>query len=182
MKTPTQDLSQEHGGIVLMLEIMGQVATKLERGESVEKEHLAKIVEFIQIFADKCHHGKEEGILFPILFETESNKQIINELLGDHKTGRDFIRGIVESLDQYEAGNADAYHIAVNMQSYIWLLTKHIQKENTILFPLASEQISEEEQAEIEERFEAFEREVIGEGKHEQYHGWLDELKAIYLP
>lgn len=181
MKTPTHDLLQEHGGIMLMLKILEQIAIKLKNGEEIEKEHLIKIVEFLRNFADKCHHGKEEGILFPILSKIELNKQIVNELLGEHKTGRDFIRGIAESLEDYEAGNADSYHIAVNAQGYVRLLTEHIKKENMILFPLADKQISEEEQVEIEDRFESLERDVIGVGKHEEYHGWLDELKAIYL-
>ena len=31
------------------------------------------------------------------------------------------------------------------------------------------------------ERFEKLERDVIGEGKHEEYNEWLNELKEFYL-
>ena len=40
----------------------------------------------------------------------------VNELLGEHKTGRDYIRGIAESLKYYDTGSPDAYHIAANMK------------------------------------------------------------------
>jgi hemerythrin-like domain-containing protein len=33
----------------------------------MNKEHYAKIIEFIKGFADSCHHGKEEDI-FPLLW------------------------------------------------------------------------------------------------------------------
>lgn len=181
MKNPTKDLIEEHGGIILMLKIMVKVADRLKKGEEINKDHLKKIVEFLRNFVDKCHHGKEEGILFPELTQNTSNKKLVNELLGEHKTGRDYIRGITESLQDCKAGNPDAFHIAVNAEGYIKLLTEHIRKENTILFPIADKEISEKLQEEIEERFEKLEHDIIGEGKHEEYHGWLKELKNIYF-
>ena len=180
-KKPVQDLKDEHGGIIVMLDVMKKVAKRLKDREEVKKEHLEKITEFLQNFADKCHHGKEEGILFPEVAKNVSNLFMVNELLGEHKTGRDYIRGIAESLKYYDTGSPDAYHIATNMEGYIYLLTEHIKKESESLFPIVDKQISDKVQFEIEERFETLERDVIGEGKHEEYHGWLKELKKVYL-
>jgi hemerythrin-like domain-containing protein len=181
MKNPTVDLFEEHGGIILMLKIMEQVAKKLHAGADVDRAHLQKILEFLSNFADKCHHGKEEGILFPELLKSGSNETLINELLGEHKTGRDYIRGMKESFQQFAPGSADAIHIAVNAEGYIRLLTEHIRKENDLLFPVADRELSAALKDEIFEKFEILERDVIGEGKHEEYHGWLKELKAAYL-
>lgn len=180
-KRPIQDLKDEHGGIIAMLDVMKKVATRLKNREEVKKEHLEKIVEFLSNFADKCHHGKEEGILFPEVVKNVSNLYLVNELLGEHKTGRDYIRGIAESLKYYDTGSPDAYHIATNMEGYISLLTEHINKESKSLFPIVDKQIPDKVQLGIEEQFEALERDVIGEGKHEEYHGWLKDLKKIYL-
>ena len=181
MKNPTVDLFEEHGGIILMLKIMEQVAKKLHAGANVDSAHLQKILEFLSNFADKCHHGKEEGILFPELLKSGSNGTLINDLLGEHKTGRDYIRGMKESLEQFAPGSPDAIHIAVNAEGYIRLLTEHIRKENDLLFPVADRELSDALKDEIFEKFEILERDVIGEGKHEEYHGWLKELKAAYL-
>jgi hemerythrin-like domain-containing protein len=180
-KRPVQDLRDEHGAIFLMLNVMKIVAKRLKDREEVKKEHLAKIVEFLSNFADKCHHGKEEGILFPEVIKDVSNLAMVNELLGEHKAGRDYIRGIAESLKYYNIGNPDAYHIATNMEGYIYLLTEHIKKESKSLFPIVDKQIPDNVQIMIEEQFEKLERDVIGEGKHEEYHGWLKDLKKIYL-
>jgi hemerythrin-like domain-containing protein len=179
-KRPVQDLRNEHGGIITMLNIMKEVAIKLKNSREVNKEHLEKIVEFLRNFADKCHHGKEESILFPEVAKNISNLAIVNELLGEHKTGRDYIRGIAESLKYYDRGNPDAYHIATNMEGYIHLLTEHIKKESESLFPIVEKQIPDKDQLKIEEQFETLERDVIGEGKHEEYHSWLKDLKKIY--
>ena len=180
-KRPVQDLKDEHEGITLMLDIMKKVATRLKNRQEVKKEHLGKIVEFLSNFADKCHHGKEEGILFPEVVKNISNLAMVNELLGEHKTGRDYIHGMAESLKYYDTGSSDAYHIATNMEGYIYLLTEHIKKENNSLFPIVDKQIPDKVQLHIEEQFETLEQDVIGEGKHEEYHGWLKDLKKIYL-
>lgn len=181
MKKPIQDLIDEHGGIMLMLTIMEKMSEKLYRGEAVDNGHLNKVVEFLKNFADKCHHGKEEGILFPELLKNSTNVKLVNELLGEHKSGRDYIRGIDESLEKYSPGNPDATHIAVNIEGYTRLLREHIRKENVVLFPVADVELVEPVQEDMAKRFDELERNVIGEGKHEEYHGWLEELKSEYL-
>src|SRR3989339_319242 len=110
MRKPTHDLEEEHGGIMLMLKIIGKISEKLAKGENIDKVHLDKVVEFLRNFADKCHHGKEEGIFFPEVVKDSSNLSLVNELLGEHKTGRDYIKGIGDALDNFQTGNPDAYH------------------------------------------------------------------------
>jgi len=180
-KSPVEDLRNEHGAISIILSVMKKVATRLRNREEVKKEHLEKIVEFLINFADKCHHGKEERILFPEVIKDISNLNLVNELLGEHKAGRDYIHGMAESLKYYDTGNPDAYHIATNMEGYILLLIVHIKKESKFLFPIVRKQISDDVQLKIEEQFETLERDVIGIGKHEEYHGWLKDLKKIYI-
>src|SRR3989339_1283789 len=179
-KKPTLDLGEEHGGIMLMMQIMKKIAIRLLDGKEVRREDLSKVVEFLVNFADKCHHGKEEDIFFPKLVKTTSNKKLVNMLVGEHKTGRDFIRGIVESFKKYKAGNPDAIHIAVNIEGYVQLLTEHIRKENTILFPIADKELPTKIQEKMAKEFERFEKNVIGAGKHEEFHGWLKELSQTY--
>jgi len=180
-KSPVQDLRDEHGAISIILSVMKKVATRLKNSQEVKKEHLEKIVEFLINFADKCHHGKEEKILFPEVIKDISNLALVNELLGQHKAGRDYIHGMAESIKYYDTGNPDAFHIATNMEGYISLLIIHIKKESKFLFPIVRKQIPDDIQIKIEEEFETLEKDEIGEGKHEEYHGWLNDLKKIYI-
>src|SRR5512142_1084963 len=98
MHKPAEDLIAEHRGILLMLKVMEKIAGRMKRGETLDEEHLRKMVEFLRNFVDKCHHGKEEGILFPEIAKTAAHVGTVNELLGEHMTGRDLIGGIVASL------------------------------------------------------------------------------------
>ncbi len=101
--------------------------------------------------------------------------------MAEHKTGRDFIGSIEKSLTTYQSGNPEAINLAINMVGYVQLLIEHIKKENIILFPIADKELSEKLQEEMEKKFEKLENEVIGVGKHEEYHSWLTELRQIYL-
>lgn len=179
---PAQDLIDEHGAIMLMLRIMAKVAERIESTADVSKEHLEKIVDFIKTFADQCHHGKEEGILFPEMEKiNHDNDRLINELLGEHKTGRDQVRGMAEDLPKYKAGNFAAFHIANNLKIYISLLESHIKKENEKLVTVFDALFSEEQLDEIKKKFDAIERDVIGQGEHEAYHQLLARYRNIYL-
>lgn len=180
MHKPAEDLIAEHRGILLMLKVMEKIAGRMRRGEALDEDHLRKMVEFLRNFVDKCHHGKEEGILFPEIVKTAAHVGAVNELLGEHMSGRDLIGGIVASLRAYAPGNPDAFHIAVNCEEYARLLVLHIEKE-TPLLTAADAELPEALQEDIARRFDALERGVIGEGKHEEYHGWLKEFKAAYL-
>jgi hemerythrin-like domain-containing protein len=65
-------------------------------------------------------------------------------------------------------------------RSYIDLLSKHIQKEDNILYPLANQILTEEDQEELERGFEEVEEKVMGPGVHEKYHHMIEEWEKRY--
>jgi len=181
---PTEQLKEEHQAIKLMLRISERVCEKLESGEKVNPEHLEQIVEFIKLFADKCHHGKEEDLLFVAMEEAGIPKKggPIGVMLTEHDMGRGYVKGMSEAVAKYKAGDRKASSAIVgNARKYIILLTQHIDKEDNILYPMADMHLSEERQEELLEEFERVEREKIGAGKHEEFHDLLNHLKAVYL-
>ena len=180
----TSELVKEHEGIMLMLSIMQKVAYDIEKNLTLDMAHFERIVEFLKVFADKCHHGKEEGILFPELVKNGFSKDSgpIAVMLHEHDLGRGYIKDMSDDFQAHVAGSKEALsRIAEDMKQYIDLLTKHIQKENMILFPMADKALSEEVQEQLFARYEKLEEEVIGVGKHEEFHGLLKQLKDIYL-
>jgi hemerythrin-like domain-containing protein len=182
--TPTDQLKEEHQGILLMLNILEKVCVKLESKEKVDPEHLDRIVEFFRIFADKCHHGKEEDLLFPEMEKAgiPKDRGPIGVMLIEHDQGRAHVRGMGEASTRYKKGDPRASaEFAQNARDYIALLTQHINKENNILFPMGERAISPDKQQGLLEAFEKLERDKIGEGTHEEFHKLLQELKEIYL-
>lgn len=181
---PTDELKAEHEGILLMLKIMENICKTMKSPETVPVEHLDSIMEFLRVFADQCHHGKEESILFPVLEAAGIPNQSgpLGVMLSEHDHGRGLIKEMDESLKGIKGGSsASVASFTEAVRRYTELLTQHIQKENEVLFPMANQVMSQSQQEELEEQFEKFEREKIGAGKHEAFHKLMDQLSRIYL-
>jgi len=179
----TQQLKDEHEGVKIMLNILEQVCQELEAGESLNKEHFDGILEFLRVFVDKCHHGKEEDLLFPALIAVGVPKEgPIAVMLHEHEMGRRYVKAMSEAYATYLAADKPTpKDIIQNGRSYISLLRDHIEKENNVLFVMADSCLSEKRQDELFEGFEKIEEERIGVGKHEQFHGLLEKLSQLYL-
>ena len=141
------------------------------------------MLEFLITFVDKCHHGKEEKLLFPALV----NKGIAKEngpvgvMLAEHVSGRNFIKGMSDAITAYRNGNTRVIpQIVDNARGYIVLLNQHIMKENNILFRMADNALSESEQNELFNAFEELERSEIGNDIRLKYHNMIQELQEIY--
>ena len=180
----TDELRKEHEGIELMLRVLQTVAEKFKSGEGVNTEHLDGILEFLSIFVDKCHHGKEEEFLFPAL-EVEGMPREggpIGVILSEHEQGRKLVARLKDAVIDYKSeDNANASSVQLIINEYVTLLTQHIAKENTVLFPMANSKLDSNKDTELFEAFEQLERERIGVGKHDEFHALLDQLQNTYL-
>ena len=177
----TEQLKAEHEGVKLMLRILDKVCNK---PDEINQEHFVKMLEFLKVFVDKCHHSKEEDLLLPAMIEAGVPKEegVVKFTLMEHVEGRGYIKGMSEAFDRLKNGDPKAsVKIVEDGKNYIGLLVQHIDKENNILFPLADKVLSQAKQSELEEEFEKLEVERIGFGKHEEFHKLLHQLKEFYL-
>jgi hemerythrin-like domain-containing protein len=179
----TQQLRNEHEGVKIMLNILEQVCRQLETDGNLKEEHFNGILEFLKVFVDKCHHGKEEDLLFPALITAGVSKDgPIAVMLQEHEMGRNYVKSMSDAYAAYASGNESASKtIRKNALAYITLLRNHIEKENNVLLVMADSLLSEKTQTELFEGFERIEEERIGAGKHEEFHGLLKKLSKMYL-
>jgi hemerythrin-like domain-containing protein len=179
----TQQLKDEHQGIKIVFRILEKICEKLKADATLNTDHFEGILEFFEVFVDKCHHGKEEYLLFPALEEAGIPRQgPIAVMLSEHVMGRNYVRAISEAYSGYKAGNMSAsVGLIENAEGYISLMLVHIDKEDNMLYPMADSLFSKEKQELLYDGFEKIEIERIGIGKHEEFHGLIDKLSKIYL-
>jgi hemerythrin-like domain-containing protein len=177
---PTQVLKDEHALILEALDAIERKVTALEAGAAPDRGYFEKAVQFLRTFADQCHHGKEENLLFKTMVDRGFPRQggPIAVMLHEHETGRSFIRGIAEGAAAVGTDPGAAKKIIENGRGYIGLLRAHIDKENHVLFPMADNVLSSEDQEHLGKEFERFEAEETGAGVHEAMLKLLEELKA----
>ncbi|MDY0226535.1 MAG: hemerythrin domain-containing protein [Desulfomicrobium apsheronum] len=178
------ELRNEHQGIERMLRILQSIAGKLAKDEQIVSGQLDGIMEFLSVFVDECHHGKEEEILFPALEAAgvPCEGGPIGDLLGEHKQGRKLVARLKKSVESYTSGDmASAADVQVIINEYVGLMIQHIEKENKGLFLMAESKLDIAKDHEIIEAFDTLERERIGLGKHDEFHTLLDRLYVEYL-
>jgi len=178
-----QQLKEEHEGVKVMLAVLERVCRKLEETRHLDQKHFEKILEFLKVFVDRCHHGKEEELLFPALAVAGVPEDgSIRVMLQEHELGRKYVKGMSDAFAGFTTGDPSASRgIVKNGQDYIALLRDHIEKENNVLFAMADRLLSEKMQDELREGFEKIEEERIGVGKHEEFHHLLEKLSAAYI-
>jgi hemerythrin-like domain-containing protein len=181
---PIEDLKAEHEGILLMLDILERMSERIVAGKSVPIDHLKQVLDFLQVFADKCHHGKEERLLFSAMEAAGIPKEggPLAVMLSEHGRGRLFVGEMKNLASSYEKGESGALLVFTTPAlQYVNLLRSHIWKENNVLFPMAEKAVPADKMKLIEEQFDRFEKEEIGQGTHEAFHEMIDKLSKIYL-
>jgi hemerythrin-like domain-containing protein len=182
--TATEQLEAEHKGIKLMLRIIEKMCEQLNSGDDVPPEHLEQVLEFLKVFADKCHHAKEEELLFPALEKVGVSREEgpIGVMLAEHNKARECVKGIDEAIVRYKAGDKSAAaKIVENGMAYIRLLAAHIDKEDYVLYPVADAKLPKDVQDDLLAKFDEVEIQKIGAGKHEQFHKMLENMERVYL-
>jgi hemerythrin-like domain-containing protein len=147
-------------------------ARKIESGEKVPDGALSEMLELIKNFADRCHHGKEERILFPLL-DSKGDGQIVGQLIAEHGQARAFVKGMSSSNKE---------EVIKNARAYVALLIMHIVKENKF-FKQGDAKLSDMERDFLFKEFEKIEIEVIGKDMHDKYVDRIHKLsEAVHKP
>lgn len=180
MNTATEDLIHEHKAIQHALNILEKISERIENNGDTDSSDINNFLEFLKEFADKCHHGKEEDFLFPALEKAGIKKEggPIGVMLSEHTQGRNYIGQMQNSILNNQF---DRLLFIQASRDYISLMRSHIQKENTVLFPMVDVKLSVSEQTDLYEKFENHEENVIGKGRHEELHNILETLAGKYL-
>lgn len=101
---------------------------------------VAKCTSFFRLFADACHHGKEEDLLFPAMVEggMPGDEGPIAVMVYEHGVGRGFVARMAAALPDAEGGDRAANgELRTAADGFIELIVAHIGKEDNVLFNIA---------------------------------------------
>lgn len=181
---PTELLKEDHKLILRMIAVMKTVADSAGKGGKLNLEHLELMVDFIRTFADKCHHGKEEDLLFVEMERSGIPKEggPIGVMLEEHTVGRNYVKGMAEGIDEIKAGKKGGEKkFAENARGYAILLTQHIDKEDNILYMMADMHLDKKADEKLLKEFEKVERKIMGEVKRGEYRRFVENMEKTYV-
>jgi hemerythrin-like domain-containing protein len=166
---PIGPLMIEHRLIERMIDVMREELKVFEKDEKLDPEFVEMAADFIRTYADRCHHGKEEDILFRELAGKkliDEHRRTMEELMEEHRWGRKTTARLVEANKRYMRGEREAMSAVTDcLRSLVQFYPKHIEKEDRHFFIPCMDYFTETEQQDILKEEWEFDRSLI----HERY-------------
>jgi hemerythrin-like domain-containing protein len=140
-----------------VLDSLEEAASRLDSGDDIDADFFLDAAEFVSGFADKCHHAKEEDILFVAMTARDMPRDTgpVAVMLAEHDEGRRFTAGFRSAAEQLKGGDAGAgADVVRNVFDYVNLLREHIMKEDNVLYPMAEQIVSVDEMVKVSDDFQ----------------------------
>jgi hemerythrin-like domain-containing protein len=164
----------EHRLIERLISVIAKHAERIKKDKLTDVDFIDDCVDFIKSYADRCHHGKEENILFKELKNeslSANHQETLNKLIIEHNHARSITSNLQAARDKYFNSISDAERQIFSFEIYGYLkaLTElypeHIKKEDREFFLPIMDYFSDMEKDEMLAQFLEFDRKLI----HEQY-------------
>lgn len=142
--TPTAILREQHRNILKVADILEEVLGNEPEPGAFDYAALDLCIDFIRLYADALHHGKEEALLFPELEARglPHTSGPIAVMLQEHEQGRAYAKAMRDALQPARDGDRDAARRLLNAGlGYVDLIRAHILKEDNVLFNMADQMI-----------------------------------------
>ena len=166
---PIVFLMKEHRVIEDMVNALGVELAMERTKKSVDFPFLDTAIDFFKTYADMCHHGKEEGILFRELLKkalSTEHKEMMKALVAEHVFARKTVGSLWEARQAFAQGEANAIDkIIMALEELAVFYPEHIEKEDQRFFHPVMEYFSEEERENMVREFHDFDENLI----HERY-------------
>src|SRR3546814_12307526 len=103
----TDVLKHEHDAILMAIKILDQISDEARQGNATSTD-VTQFLGFLREFADTCHHGKEEGLLFPAMIEAglSADGGPISVMLSEHEQGGALVAAMANATEPAKIGRA----------------------------------------------------------------------------
>jgi len=162
---PIGPLMIEHRVTERMVALLKAEMEIISKTNKTNPDFLLSAVDFLKTYVDRCHHGKEEDILFTELenknIETKF-RDVIGELKAEHKKARGLVLSLQEARQKYlddDPGSSPTIHGILSELTELY--PRHIEKEDKHFFFPAMEYFSKKEQLDMIDRFLEFDEQLI---------------------
>ncbi len=136
-------LQDEH---VLIDQVLGSFRTYVDGliDGTADPDDGRRFVRFFTEFAGRFHHDREERVLFDALVteaELPRDRGPVHALLREHAEMEEWLREMTPFLDQRPKSDDDGLRLRAQATRYSHALWRHIDAENSVLYPEGAERL-----------------------------------------
>ncbi len=176
---------EEHKYIKRMLNVIRKASYAVLKGSPINYDDFANMIDFVRSYADDHHHGKEEKMLFNRMMDEmggAAEKLVRHGMLVEHDMGRLHMKELEEALLKVKEGDDEALiDVIANAVSYANLLYRHIDKEDSLVYPFAEKGLERGTLDKINEECDLFEKKREEQNVQKKYIELLESLEGKYM-
>jgi hemerythrin-like domain-containing protein len=161
---PFEYLGNEHRRLTEMADVLEVMTEQAARGSELDRADLAVLVDYFREFGDLGHHDKEENLLVPALIRAQLDwyDGPLADMRREHRQERYLMRALRNLAYQRDAWSPDGRARFVALaREFTAFQRAHMTMENEVLFPLARQNLSADQQAQLLADFQKFDQEVL---------------------
>lgn len=173
-------ISDEHRNLWRILTTMDLVADEIEAGGKIEQPFFNSVFDYIEQFVDRSHHRKEDDFLFRILrMRSTEAAAVLDRLQAEHRNGPENLKHLREQMTSAASGKVDNPAFAAALRTYTQGLKNHIRSEETDVIPLAREELTAADWAEIDGAFLDNEDPLFGEKAKAEFRELFHRIVSL---
>jgi hemerythrin-like domain-containing protein len=144
----------------------------------VDPVFIDSAVDFLRFYADRCHHGKEEDILFAAMEKKDlapELRQTIEKLVQEHVWARETTLALVWAKEDYLLVKEGALeNILKHLEELVDFYPRHIEEEDKRFFIPCMTYFSDAEKAEMLQAMYDFDRQMV----HDKYREVVEGIET----
>jgi hemerythrin-like domain-containing protein len=170
-------LQKDHQNVMILLQLLDPVTSKLTPGTPADFVPVLDVMNYMTRYSDLFHHPMEELVFKKIVERDDSAGPLVATLTHEHKTlgekGGQLlhdVRNVVNGFEPHGSG------LAPQCRDYVSRLRKHMSREETDLFPLASALLNDKDWGVIERGLVARADPLFGAGREVEYAALYEHI------
>lgn len=172
---------EEHKLAKRMLVVIRRYCYNILKNEDIDYNDFFVIIDFIKTYVDGHHHGKEEELLFNQMknkLGPVGQKLITHGMLVEHDLGRLYVHQMDAAVRRVIQGDDESrLDVIANAIAYCDLLNRHIDKEDSVVYKYATNNLDKDTLELINKECEDFEQIAEKQGVQGKYLKILEKME-----
>ncbi len=158
--TPAENLTAQHGAVTRLLLVYENASKQMQDGQQVDAKPLYNATKIIHSAVIELHAPLEEQYIYPRLEQSGQHANTIRTLRQQHAAAREINTML---MDMTKTGSiSDAGQAAQAMNEFRRMLTAHIAREHSEIFPAFRNMTAPDQYMELGRQFLEKERAMLG--------------------
>ena len=178
-------IRDEHRSISAILHGMEYLVDRVRtRKAKIDPRVFSAMIYYLDTFSERMHHPKEDRYLFKAMRSRGGEAAtVVADLEKEHAAGGEALKRLEQSLVRYEEGGDKEFPaFAEAVAKFVREYRDHMQKEESVVFPLAQRILSTADWQAIDRAFEENRDPLAAQRDSRDFEKLFDRIVSLAPP